>query len=59
MGKSMLHHCILAFPDFRGKHLDRKVEMAAKTLGHNLPTPTDFHKELEIHQDGPMADESH
>ena len=33
----------LAFPDFEGKpvaHLERKVEKAAKTVNHNLPTLT-------------------
>lgn len=42
---------IMAFPDFEGKlvkHLERKMEMAARTRGHNLPTPTLFRKELEI-----------
>ena len=52
----------LGFPDFEGKsvkHLERKVEIAATALGHNLPTPTAFRKELEIRnkrQEGPMKE---
>ena len=41
----------LAFPDFDGKevtHLERKIDGAARGLGHRLPTATAFRKQVEI-----------
>ena len=41
----------LAFPQFDGTrmvHLERKVDHAARALGHSLPTSTTFRKQLEI-----------
>ena len=41
----------LTFPDFDGQqvsHLERKIEVATRPLGHSLPTATVFRKELEI-----------
>ena len=41
----------LAFPDFDGKevtHLERKIDAAARGLGHRLPTATAFRKQVEI-----------
>ena len=41
----------LAFPGFDGDtihHLERKIDAAAKPLGHSLPTATEFRKDLEM-----------
>ena len=52
----------LAFPDFDGQevsHLERKIEVATRPLGHSLPTTTMFRKELEIRnkrQEGPTRE---
>ena len=52
----------LAFPDFDGQqvsHLERKIEVATRPLGHSLPTATVFRKELEIRnkrQEGPTRE---
>lgn len=52
----------LAFPEFDGTklgHPERKMGAAAKSLGHILPTPTGFRKDLEIRnkrQEGPMRE---
>ena len=40
-----------AFPEFDGSpltHLERKIDRAARSLGHDLPHSTAFRKELEI-----------
>ena len=52
----------LAFPDFDGQqvsHLERKIEVATRPLGHSLPTARAFRKELQIRnkrQEGPMRE---
>ena len=52
----------LAFPDFEGKvmkHPERKMITAAGLLGHTLPLPTTFRKELETRnkrQEGPLRE---
>ena len=49
----------LAFASLDGselQHLERKVNAAAKVLGHNLPTATKFRKHLEIQNKGPAKD---
>lgn len=52
----------LAFPDFEGnvmKHPERKMITAASLLGHTLPLPTAFRKELETRnkrQEGPLRE---
>ena len=52
----------LAFLDFDGQqvsHLERKIEVATRPLGHSLPTATAFRKELEIRnkwQEGPTRE---
>ena len=41
----------LAFPDLSGaplQHLERKMDVAAKALGHSLPISTEFRKGVEI-----------
>ena len=52
-----------AFPAFDGSphpaHLERIMERAAKLLGHDLPRPTSFRKELEIRNkrlEGPIRE---
>ena len=52
----------LAFPDSDGKevkHLERKIDTAAKVLGYRLPTATAFRKQVEIRNkrlSGPMRE---
>ena len=54
--------CTLAFPDFDGQplqHLERKVDAAARSIGHTLPTATSFRKHIEIRNkrlSGPMRE---
>ena len=43
--------CELAFPDFQGQrpqHIERRVDSAAKILGHSLLTATSLRKVIEI-----------
>lgn len=57
-----LPDCTLAFPELDGsqvRHLERKIETAAKSIGHTLPRPTAFRKSLEIRNkrlSGPMRE---
>lgn len=52
----------LAFPDFEGKevrHLERRMEAAARTVGHEIPRPTIFRRALENRnkrEEGPMRE---
>ena len=54
--------CTLAFPELNGaplQHLERKIYGAAKSIGHTLPTSTEFRKCLEIRNkrlSGPMRE---
>lgn len=52
----------LVFPDFEGKevrHLERRMEAAARTVGHEIPRPTIFRKAIETRnkrEDGPIRE---